>query len=992
MMKKLMALVCGLLPGLTVSAVGQYPDWSHQGLVYILTTRDGANLPSTAKVENFPLLVRLGREFFDFSQTKANGADLRFSMDGKPLPYEIEDWDPDHGVASAWVRIPLIRGDEARSIQIHWGKADAESESNGRAVFSESNGYVSVMHLGSAGDAIVDSTDAIHAMNAGTTVSPGVIGKGRRFEPGQGIKGGESITNLPTGSSDNTSEAWFRAESPNALAMAWGNEEWQGKITMRIASPPHVQMECYFSSADVHGKSPLPMGEWVQVVHTYHNGESLVYVNGQLDGATHRTNAPLKIRTPARMYIGGWYDDYRFTGSVDEVRISRVVRSPEWVRLQYENQKPLQTLVGPIVSVGNRFTVSKDSIEIQEGQHETVTGVAEGALKLYWIVKRDGHETVAAVDQKSVTIEAGRVTGDTSHSMEFKAVYPNEVRRREIQVRIREAIPEPIFTLKSPTHWNGRDRIEVFPVLSNRDAMNSRGAGKLKYTWHVTNGAVIQEIAPDRLILERSQFSGTLRVKATINNGGADVVAETSIEVTEPKEDPWVPRIPEPDEKAVDNQFFARDEKNEGTVHYTGKLSTPAEQVFLKLYAEGNLVDSKVQVPKTGTGYSFETKLKPGLVHYSLEFGTKANGVETALATVTNLVCGDAYLIEGQSNALSTDTGEDSPAVTSDWIRSYGSPTGDETTDRQNLWCNPVWKAQKGEKAELGYWGMELAKRLVESQRIPIFILNGAVGGTRIDQHQRNSANPTDLNTIYGRMLWRLQHARLTHGIRAVLWHQGESDQGSDGPTGGYGWETYDRYFVAMTGGWKRDFPNIQHYYCFQIWPNSCSMGNGHGDMLREVQRNLPRLFSHLDVMSTLGIRPEGPCHYPLKGWAEFARLIQPLIERDNYGGKFTNSITAPNLRKAWWIGSGSDKIALEFDQPVVWKESLANQFYLDDKAGLIASGAVDGSMLVLQLKEPTAAQRITYLKEMNWSPDQLILGKNGIAALTFCDIPVSIR
>jgi len=41
------------------------------------------------------------------------------------------------------------------------------------------------------------------------------------------------------------------------------------------------------------------------------------------------------------------------------------------------------------------------------------------------------------------------------------------------------------------------------------------------------------------------------------------------------------------------------------------------------------------------------------------------------------------------------------------------------------LWCNPVWKAQNGEKAELGYWGMELAKRLLKSQQIPIFVVNG---------------------------------------------------------------------------------------------------------------------------------------------------------------------------------------------------------------------------------------------------------------------------
>jgi hypothetical protein len=78
--------------------------------------------------------------------------------------------------------------------------------------------------------------------------------------------------------------------------------------------------------------------------------------------------------------------------------------------------------------------------------------------------------------------------------------------------------------------------------------------------------------------------------------------------------------------------------------------------------------------------------------------------------------------------------------------------------------------------------------------------------------------------TIYGRLFWRVQQARLTHGIRGVLWHQGENDQGADGPTGRYGWETYKQYFLNMSAAWKEDYPNIQHYYIFQIWPRACSM------------------------------------------------------------------------------------------------------------------------------------------------------------------------
>jgi hypothetical protein len=383
-------------------------------------------------------------------------------------------------------------------------------------------------------------------------------------------------------------------------------------------------------------------------------------------------------------------------------------------------------------------------------------------------------------------------------------------------------------------------------------------------------------------------------------------------------------------------------------------------------------------------------KLKPGLIKYKVEFGTKTGGQEKVLERVNNLVCGDAFIIDGQSNALATDTHEQSPPETNEWIRSYGRPAGNaREVPPGNLWCLPVWKAQKGEKAELGWWGMVLAKRLLESQKVPIFIITAAVGGSRIDQHQRNEADPTDLTTIYGRMLWRVQQAKLTHGIRAILWHQGENDQSSAGPTGGYGWETYQPYFVEMSAAWKQDFPNVKHYTIFQIWPNSCSMGGsiGSGDMIREKQRTLPQLYSNMSIMSTLGIRPPGPAHFPLEGWAEFARLIQPLIERDLYGKIPTASITPPNLKSAAYASVAKDAITLEFDQPVVWTDALAGQFYLDGEKDKVVSGSVSGNVLALKLKEASTAKKITYLKETSWSQNTLLNGVNGIAALTFCNV-----
>ena len=193
-----------------------YQAWQHTGTLTILTTPEGANLPAAAAVEDFPLLVRLHRDWFDFKQAEANGADLRFSSSmGAALPYQIEEWDAANGTASVWVRIPRIAGNARQSIHVHWGKADAASESSGTAVFNESNGYVCVMHLGDLANPVKDEVGALSPVDAGTTAAAGRIGQGRRFVAQKGINCGENITALPTGDNPHSSEAWFRAEAAN---------------------------------------------------------------------------------------------------------------------------------------------------------------------------------------------------------------------------------------------------------------------------------------------------------------------------------------------------------------------------------------------------------------------------------------------------------------------------------------------------------------------------------------------------------------------------------------------------------------------------------------------------------------------------------------------------------------------------------------------------------------------------------------------------------
>ena len=968
----------------------QFFKWKHSGTIYIITTPEGADLPASAVEMNFPVLVRLHKDFFDFSQAKPGGEDIRFaSNDGMPLPYQIEEWDAAGGTASIWVRIPKIKGNARQAINMHWGKSDAAGESNGTAVFNASNGFLSVFHLS---DPVKDEVGTLSATDSGTTASVGMIGGGRHFAGGQGIKGGENITGYPTGSSPHSSEVWFRAERPNATILGWGNEQAQGKVVMQYRSPPHIHIDAYFSNGNVSGGSSLTMGQWVHVANIYKNGDARIYVNGKLDGVNTSKGSPLNIQNPARMWIGGWYNNYNFVGDIDEVRISNVARSADWIRLQYENQKPLQTLAGLLVPAGSDFSVSQAQISVLEGKSAALTASAGGAQKIYWVLKDGDEEEIYAVDRFNLSFDAGRVVGDKSLTLQFKAIYENEIKTKDIAVLIKEDIPEPIFTLAAPAKWDGRETIEIAPEITNLDQMQAKDAGELNYNWDVSGLAVIKEIEPGKLTFKRSQNSGKLAVKLAIDNGGTATIQTATMMVNEPKDDPWVKRQPGDYEKPEHNQFYARDNNNEGTLYYNGLLD--AEEVYLKVYADDKLYKEEKQKLGLAKQYAFTVKLKGGLIKYRTEFGTISEGRETLLDTATNLVCGDAYIIQGQSNAEAWADQVHHP-YQSEWLRSFGTPITHPVMARQKIWGNAVsFNGGKGlHKLQIGYWGVELAKELIEKHQVPIFIINGAQGGTRVDQHQRNPKDPTDVKTIYGRLLWRLQQARLTHGIRGVLWHQGENDQGAAGPTGRYGWETYQQYFVDMSASWKQDYPNIQHYYIFQIWPKSCAMGeNGSDNMLREVQRTLPALYSNMSIMSTLGIKPPGTCHYPPEGYAVMAHLICPLVERDNYGKVFEHPITPANLEKAYYTSAEQDEIALEFDQNMVWTNSLTSEFYLDGLANRVASGAVSGNIIILKLKEASSSQRITYLDSKSWSQDRLLYGENGIAALTFCDVPIQSR
>jgi len=74
----------------------------------------------------------------------------------------------------------------------------------------------------------------------------------------------------------------------------------------------------------------------------------------------------------------------------------------------------------------------------------------------------------------------------------------------------------------------------------------------------------------------------------------------------------------------------------------------------------------------------------------------------------------------------------------------------------------------------------------------------------------------------------------------------------------------------------------------------------------------------------------------------------------------------------------------------MAWGDALVSEFHLDGKKGSVVKGAASGNTVKLTLASATAAKTITYLVDKKWDPKNLLYGQNGIAALTFCEVPLS--
>lgn len=312
-------------------------------------------------VTDFPVLIRLAGDSDLSLFAQPGGQDIKFqTIDGQPLAHEIERYTSGSGGLVAWVKVPMLSPTSMTAIYMYYGNPLAADQQQRNAVW-DSN-YLGVWHFGDAPSAtLVDSTTFMRmgtkaAANAPSSVE-GMIGGGQLFSGNADFV--EIGNAVELDSPELTFEAWMNVhtntiderriyDAPTTFAIRTAIS-YPGTAAPAGTNPHSVIMQASTTFAVMTAAEALVADTWIHLVVQPGPGTAAMppigFSNGTLQ--TNSSSTFILAQDSARAAIGGRpnVSGHAIDGMMDEVRISRVKRTPGWITTSYENQKAGSTFV-----------------------------------------------------------------------------------------------------------------------------------------------------------------------------------------------------------------------------------------------------------------------------------------------------------------------------------------------------------------------------------------------------------------------------------------------------------------------------------------------------------------------------------------------------------------------------------------------------------------------------------------------------------------------
>lgn len=408
---------------------------------------------------------------------------------------------------------------------------------------------------------------------------------------------------------------------------------------------------------------------------------------------------------------------------------------------------------------------------------------------------------------------------------------------------------------------------------------------------------------------------------------------------------------------------------------------------------------------------------------------------EIEIGVVNGLLCGDFFLISGQSNAETPIFGNVLPHDSmnqSPWTRTIGSnftwanAVGpDSVHDRLSVEqdCRFLRSSARvfyhGDRGFSGIWGIKLQHDLALSSGIPNCVVNVAKGGYSISKllASQTPSDPNKLNYLrkgmefpsnYDRAYYKFWVNKVLPGVRAVFWYQGETDCVFTAEHAAL----YGTYFDSLHNSLRADYPSLEKIFVFQL---NTLCGGDFLPQIRETQRQFSSRYRDVEVLCTLGStageRAPDNCHYTVEGYNHLAEKVLPVIENKLYGLQHDEDLVSPpNISEATYCDE--KLICLHFNREVdveQWTKYPApdsgtawmkDNFFHKGRRLRIDSVYSRGHdvLLVLAEDEPDVPT-ITYLpgaftRIPSWYTGPWIYNKQNpdIKAYSFDEIPVTRR
>lgn len=398
-----------------------------------------------------------------------------------------------------------------------------------------------------------------------------------------------------------------------------------------------------------------------------------------------------------------------------------------------------------------------------------------------------------------------------------------------------------------------------------------------------------------------------------------------------------------------------------------------------------NFIQSLVYSNGTA-GFAITAPILAELASYTFEVRVTRDGTDYLVASAADVVAGDVFLINGQSNAEARMFNGSANGNQHPYLRSFGTPNDSAAIVAADLNWHLAEGDAWGTAGFVGQWGIRMGRLIIDNYGIPVAIINGARAGWPISSFQRNDANREDLGTDYGRTLFRAREAGVQNGIRSVLWFQGESDSGDA--------DAHEKCWLTLHENWREDFPSVEKFYVFQLHAGCSGLVNQFDTDLRNRQRLFADRFADVEVMSSTAVTQNTDnCHYPyVNGYETHATNIFRLVRRDLYAAAPQNNIEPPNPYYAYFSAPGNNQITVVMRHAadtLAFNPGAEADFRLEGSSVAVAIGVAVGDTLVLTLDgDASTATGLSYGGHSG-AAAPAITNANGVGLLAFYNLPI---